>query len=62
MLHTASPHPTESPEDEKEIIRPAVEGTLQVLRVDIFFNYNHFKSYEYNGMVPKVWVLILDYL
>ncbi|MFW5655590.1 MAG: NAD-dependent epimerase/dehydratase family protein, partial [Roseicyclus sp.] len=32
LLHTASPFPMASPRDEGDIIRPAVEGTLRVLR------------------------------
>ena len=33
MIHTASPRPSEEPEDEKEVIRPAVDGTRSVLKV-----------------------------
>ncbi|MEP6896799.1 MAG: NAD-dependent epimerase/dehydratase family protein, partial [Chloroflexota bacterium] len=32
VLHIASPFPFEVPEDENELIRPAKEGTLRVLR------------------------------
>lgn len=32
VLHVASPFPTTIPDDEQELIRPAVEGTLRVLR------------------------------
>ena len=32
VLHVASPFPARVPEDENEIIRPAVEGTVRVLR------------------------------
>lgn len=32
VLHTASPFPVNAPRDEDEIIRPAVEGTLSVMR------------------------------
>lgn len=32
VLHTASPNPPNVPRDENEIIRPAVDGTLRVLR------------------------------
>jgi nucleoside-diphosphate-sugar epimerase len=32
VLHVASPLPAKMPKDEKEIIRPAVDGTLRVLR------------------------------
>jgi dihydroflavonol-4-reductase len=32
ILHIASPFPTEAPKDENELIRPAREGTLRVLR------------------------------
>ena len=32
VLHVASPFPLEDPADENELIRPAVEGTLRVLR------------------------------
>lgn len=31
VVHTASPFPIEQPNDEQELIRPAVEGTLRVL-------------------------------
>lgn len=31
MIHVASPFPAESPRDEMEVIRPAVEGTQNVL-------------------------------
>lgn len=30
--HVASPFPAKSPEDEQELVRPAVQGTLRVLR------------------------------
>ena len=32
VVHIASPHPFEAPADEKELIRPAVDGTMAVLR------------------------------
>ena len=32
VLHVASPFPAEAPKDENELIRPAREGTLRVLR------------------------------
>lgn len=32
VLHVASPYPAEAPKDENELIRPAREGTLRVLR------------------------------
>jgi len=32
VLHIASPYTIEEPSDENELIRPAVEGTLSVLR------------------------------
>ncbi len=32
VLHLASPFPTKQPKDEQELIRPAVQGTLRVLR------------------------------
>ena len=32
LLHVASPFPTETPKDENDLIRPAKEGTLRVLR------------------------------
>ncbi|MFO1394314.1 MAG: NAD-dependent epimerase/dehydratase family protein [Steroidobacteraceae bacterium] len=32
VLHVASPFPTVQPRDEQDLIRPAVEGTLRVLR------------------------------
>lgn len=32
VVHTASPFPPKEPKDENEIIKPAVEGTLAVLR------------------------------
>jgi nucleoside-diphosphate-sugar epimerase len=32
VLHVASPFPLEDPADEDELIRPAVDGTLRVLR------------------------------
>jgi dihydroflavonol-4-reductase len=32
VLHVASPFPAAQPRDEQELIRPAVEGTLRVLR------------------------------
>ena len=31
MIHVASPFPNENPRDEMEVIRPAVEGTKNVL-------------------------------
>lgn len=32
VLHVASPFPAKQPKDEQDLIRPAVEGTLRVLR------------------------------
>ena len=32
LMHTASPFPIASPKDEKELIRPAVDGTLRALK------------------------------
>ena len=32
VVHTASPFPLETPKDENTLIRPAVEGTLAVMR------------------------------
>jgi dihydroflavonol-4-reductase len=32
VIHTASPFPLVQPKDEQDVIRPAVEGTLRVLR------------------------------
>jgi dihydroflavonol-4-reductase len=32
LMHTASPFPLNSPKDENDLIRPAVEGTLRALR------------------------------
>lgn len=32
VIHTASPFPTGVPRDENELVRPAVDGTLNVLR------------------------------
>ena len=32
LMHTASPLPLEQPDDEEEIIRPAVDGTLRALK------------------------------
>ncbi|MFE5290246.1 SDR family oxidoreductase [Nocardia sp. NPDC056611] len=32
VLHTASPFPSDAPEHEDDLIRPAVDGTLRVLR------------------------------
>lgn len=31
MIHVASPFPAESPKNEDEVIKPAVEGTKNVL-------------------------------
>ena len=33
VLHVASPFPAKQPRDEQDLIRPAVQGTLRVLRV-----------------------------
>jgi dihydroflavonol-4-reductase len=35
VLHVASPYPISQPRDEQELIRPAVEGTLRVLKAAI---------------------------
>jgi dihydroflavonol-4-reductase len=35
VLHVASPFPAKQPNDEQELIRPAVEGTLRVLRAAV---------------------------
>ena len=32
VVHTASPLPTKQPDDENECIKPALEGTLAVMR------------------------------
>jgi dihydroflavonol-4-reductase len=32
LMHTASPFPLDTPKDENDLIRPAVEGTLRALR------------------------------
>ncbi len=32
MVHTASPFPLDQPKDENVLIKPAVEGTLAVVR------------------------------
>ncbi len=41
MLHLASPYPSETPKDvENELIRPAVEGTLNVLKAAFKANVN----------------------
>lgn len=32
VLHVASPFPIDDPDDESELIRPAVDGTLNILR------------------------------
>ena len=32
VVHTASPFPSQEPKDEMQIVRPAVEGTLAVMR------------------------------
>jgi len=32
LMHTASPFPSKSPDDESELIRPAVDGTLRALK------------------------------
>ena len=35
VLHVASPFPARQPKDEQELIRPAVQGTLRVLRAAV---------------------------
>jgi len=35
VLHVASPFPSSQPKDENDLIRPAVEGTLNVLRASV---------------------------
>ena len=42
-LHVASPYTTEVPKDEDELIRPAIDGTLNVLKVSNRLERN-FKS------------------
>lgn len=32
VVHTACPNPSKAPKDEKIVIRPAVDGTLSLLR------------------------------
>ena len=32
VLHVASPFPSENPVDEQDVIRPAIDGTLNVLK------------------------------
>lgn len=38
VAHTASPFPLVAPEDENLLIKPAVEGTLNVLRAIAKYN------------------------
>jgi dihydroflavonol-4-reductase len=42
VLHVASPFPTRQPKDEQELIRPAVQGTLRVLRAAAAANVGRF--------------------
>jgi dihydroflavonol-4-reductase len=42
VLHVASPFPTSQPKDEQVLIRPAVEGTLRVLRAAKFAGVERF--------------------
>ena len=42
VLHVASPFPARQPKDERELIRPAVEGTLRVLRAAAAANVGRF--------------------
>lgn len=32
IVHTASPFPLQAPQDEEEVIRPAVDGTIAILK------------------------------
>lgn len=41
VIHTASPFPIAVPKDENELIRPAVDGTLSVLRAVANYNTNN---------------------
>jgi dihydroflavonol-4-reductase len=38
VLHVASPFPSETPEDEEDLIRPARDGTLRVLKAALNAN------------------------
>jgi len=60
VLHVASPLPMHSPKDENELIRPAVDGTLRVLRaardagvrrVVVTSNFGAV-GYSYRGSAP----------
>jgi dihydroflavonol-4-reductase len=42
VLHVASPFPAKQPRDEQALIRPAVEGTLRVLRAAAAANVERF--------------------
>ena len=42
VLHVASPFPAKQPKDEQDLIRPAVEGTLRVLRAAAAANVERF--------------------
>ena len=42
VLHVASPFPAKQPKDEQELIRPAVQGTLRVLRAAVAANVERF--------------------
>lgn len=42
VLHVASPFPARQPKDEQDLIRPAVEGTLRVLRAAVAANVERF--------------------
>jgi dihydroflavonol-4-reductase len=42
VLHVASPFPARQPQDEQDLIRPAVEGTLRVLRAAAAANVERF--------------------
>jgi dihydroflavonol-4-reductase len=40
LMHTASPFPTEQPDDEDDLIRPAVDGTLRALNAAVASGIN----------------------
>jgi nucleoside-diphosphate-sugar epimerase len=51
-LHVASPFSVSQPEDEQVLIRPAVEGTLRVLRAARNFVREHASALHYSSVNP----------
>ncbi len=45
VLHVASPFPLSEPENEDDVIKPAIEGTLNVMKASVLYKYFYYYYY-----------------